>query len=145
MIDGKCERCGTPVVQKEIAQWMFKITDYADRLLEGLKKVDWPETTKTAQENWIGRSEGAEIEFLIPNSKETIRVFTTRADTLFGATYLVLAPEHPMVMKLTTDKNLDKVNKYLEEAKKEKRTGPSASGKRKNRRFHRQLCCQSDK
>ncbi len=118
VIDGKCERCKTPVVQKEIAQWMFKITDYADRLLEGLKKVDWPETTKTAQENWIGRSEGAEIEFLIPNSKETIKVFTTRIDTLFGATYLVLAPEHPMVMKLTTDKNLDKVNKYLEEAKK---------------------------
>ena len=118
VVDGKCERCGTLVAQKEIAQWMYKITDYADRLLEGLKKVDWPETTKTAQENWIGRSEGTEIEFLIPNSKETIRVFTTRADTLFGATYLVLAPEHPMVMKLTTDKNLDKVNKYLEEAKK---------------------------
>ena len=118
VVDGKCERCKTPVVQKEIAQWMFKITDYADRLLEGLKKVDWPETTKTAQENWIGRSEGTEIEFLIPNSKETIRVFTTRIDTLFGATYMVLAPEHPMVMKLTTDKNLDKVNKYLEEAKK---------------------------
>lgn len=118
VVDGKCERCKTPVVQKEIAQWMFKITDYADRLLEGLKKVDWPETTKIAQENWIGRSEGTEIEFLIPNSKEMIRVFTTRIDTLFGATYLVLAPEHPMVMKLTTDKNLDKVNKYLEEAKK---------------------------
>ena len=118
VIDGRCERCGAPVVQKEIAQWMFKITDYADRLLEGLKKVDWPETTKTAQENWIGRSEGTEIEFLISNSKETIKVFTTRADTLFGATYLVLAPEHPMIMKLTTDKNLDKVNKYLEEAKK---------------------------
>ncbi len=118
VVDGKCERCGTLVVQKEIAQWMYKITDYADKLLEGLKKVDWPETTKTAQENWIGRSEGTEIEFLIPNSKEMIKVFTTRADTLFGATYLVLAPEHPMVMKLTTDKNLDKVNKYLEEAKK---------------------------
>jgi len=118
VVDGKCERCGTLVVQKEIAQWMYKITDYADRLLDGLKKVDWPETTKIAQENWIGRSEGTEIEFLIPNSKETIKVFTTRADTLFGATYLVLAPEHPMVIKLTTDKNLDKVNKYLEEAKK---------------------------
>ena len=118
VVDGKCERCGTLVVQKEIAQWMYKITDYADKLLEGLKKVDWPETTKTAQENWIGRSEGTEIEFLIPNSKETVKVFTTRIDTLFGATYLVLAPEHPMVMKLTTDENLDKVNKYLEEARK---------------------------
>ncbi len=118
VVDGRCERCKTLVVQKEIAQWMFKITDYADRLLEGLKKVDWPETIKTAQENWIGRSEGAEIEFLIPNSKETIKVFTTRVDTLFGATYLVLAPEHPMVLKLTTDERLDKVNRYLEEAKK---------------------------
>jgi leucyl-tRNA synthetase len=147
VVNGKCERCGESVVQKEIAQWMLRITNYADRLLEGLKKVDWPETTKTAQENWIGRSEGAEIEFLIlpilseskiqkqnrgssisgqirnleeigTNSKETIKVFTTRADTLFGATYLVLAPEHPMVLKLTTDENLDKVNKYLEEARK---------------------------
>jgi leucyl-tRNA synthetase len=118
VVDGRCERCKTLVVQKEIAQWMFKITDYADRLLEGLKKVDWPETIKTAQENWIGRSEGAEIEFLIPNSKELIKVFTTRVDTLFGATYLVLAPEHPMVLKLTTDERLDKVNRYLEEAKK---------------------------
>jgi len=87
-------------------------------LLEGLKKVDWPETAKIAQENWIGRSEGAEIDFLVPNSKKTIKVFTTRIDTLYGATYLVLAPEHPMVLKLTTDENLDKVNKYLEEAKR---------------------------
>ena len=118
VIDGRCERCNELVVQKEITQWMLKITDYADRLLEGLKKIDWPETTKIAQGNWIGRSEGAEINFLIPNSKETIKVFTTRIDTLFGATYLILAPEHPMVVKLTTDNNLDKVNKYLEEAKK---------------------------
>jgi leucyl-tRNA synthetase len=125
VVDGACERCHTPVVQKEIAQWMFKITDYAERLLEGLKRVDWPETTKIAQKNWIGRSEGALVKFPIFNSQSLnnkgegyIEVFTTRIDTLFGATYLVLAPEHPMVAKLTTDENLDKVNKYLEETKK---------------------------
>ena len=118
VIDGKCDRCGTEVVQKELAQWMFKITDYADRLVGDLEKLNWPEVTKTAQKNWVGRSRGAEIKFLIPNSKETIKVFTTRADTLFGATYLVLAPEHPLVTKLTTDENLDKVSKYLQEARK---------------------------
>ena len=118
VVNGCCDRCGVEVIQKELAQWMFKITDYADRLVDGLEKLDWPEVTKTAQKNWVGRSEGAEIQFLIPNSRETIKVFTTRADTLFGATYLVLAPEHPLVTKLTTDDNLDKVSKYLQEARK---------------------------
>ena len=118
-----CDRCGTEVEQKELAQWMFKITDYADRLIDDLDKVDYPETVKVAQRNWIGRSEGALIKFPIFNSKFSkggqgyIEVFTTRADTLFGATYLVLAPEHPMVMKITKDENLDAVNKYLEEVK----------------------------
>lgn len=115
--DGYCDRCGTQVEQKELAQWMFKITDYADRLIDDLDKVDYPKTIKVAQKNWIGRSEGALIKFLIPNSKEYIEVFTTRVDTLFGATYLVLAPEHPIVMKLTKDENLNVVNKYLEEVK----------------------------
>jgi len=115
---GICDRCGTQVEQKELYQWMFKITDYADRLIDDLDIVDYPETTKVAQRNWIGRSEGAIIQFLIPNSKLLIPVFTTRADTLFGATYLVLAPEHPMVMKLTKDENLNAVNKYLEEVRK---------------------------
>ena len=115
---GVCDRCGTEVEQKELAQWMFKITDYADRLIDDLERVDYPETVKVAQRNWIGRSEGAIIQFLIPNSKLLIPVFTTRADTLFGATYLVLAPEHPMVTKLTKDENLSAVNKYLEEVKK---------------------------
>jgi leucyl-tRNA synthetase len=118
VVDGKCDRCGTEVVQKELSQWMFKITDYADRLIDDLVKVDWPEVAKTAQINWIGRSRGAEIHFLLPNSKETIKVFTTRADTLFGATYVVLAPEHPLVEKLTTDDKLDSVNKYLVEVRK---------------------------
>ena len=121
--DGHCDRCGTEVEQKELFQWMFKITDYADRLLDDLDKVDYPETVRVAQRNWIGRSEGALLKFPIFNSKfskggqEYIEVFTTRADTLFGATYLVLAPEHPMVTKLTKDENLDTINKYLEEVK----------------------------
>jgi len=97
---------------------MFKITDYADRLIDDLDNVDYPETVKVAQKNWIGRSEGVIIKFLVPNSKEYIEVFTTRADTLFGATYLVLAPEHPMVTKLTKNENLNAVNKYLEDVKK---------------------------
>ena len=124
VVDGKCERDGEPVIQKEITQWMFRITDYADRLIDDLSGLDWPETTKTAQKNWIGRSEGASTKFPIFNSQfskggqEYIEVFTTRADTLFGATYLVIAPEHPMVMKLTDDRHLDGINKYLEEAKR---------------------------
>ncbi len=139
--DGLCDRCGTEVEQKELAQWMFKITDYADRLVDDLDRVDYPETVKVAQRNWIGRSEGAIIKFKLDtqinadstrinadeigvdqrkNQRESafIEVFTTRADTLFGATYLVLAPEHPMVIKLTKDENLNAVNKYLEEVKK---------------------------
>ena len=136
VIDGCCDRCGAEVVQKELAQWMYKITEYADRLiddLEGARPVrnregsqrasvsngmDWPEVTKTAQRNWIGRSRGAEIHFLLPNSKKVIKVFTTRADTLYGATYMVLAPEHPLVTKLTKDQHLDSVSKYLETTKK---------------------------
>ena len=120
--DGCCDRCGTEVEQKEIFQWMFKITDYADRLIDDLDKVDYPETVRVSQKNWIGRSEGAIIQFLIPNSKFLIPVFTTRADTLFGATYLVLAPEHPMVTKLTKDENLNAVNKYIEEVKNKTET-----------------------
>ena len=120
--DGCCDRCGTEVEQKELFQWMFKITDYADRLIDDLDKVDYPETVRVSQKNWIGRSEGAIIQFLIPNSKFLIPVFTTRADTLFGATYLVLAPEHPMVTKLTKDENLNAVNKYIEEVKNKTET-----------------------
>jgi leucyl-tRNA synthetase len=115
---GTCERCDTEVLQKELEQWMFKITDYAERLIDDLDYVDLQESIKIAQKNWIGKSEGAEIEFLIPNSKETIKVFTTRPDTLFGATYFVLAPEHPMVEKLTTDESKEEVEKYIKEAKR---------------------------
>jgi len=116
--DGKCERCGTEAKKKNIRQWMLKITAYADRLLSGLDKLDWPASIKTLQNNWIGRSEGAEVDFGISGSDEKIRVYTTRPDTLFGATYMVLAPEHDLVLKLA-DKitNSGEVNGYIDTAK----------------------------
>ncbi len=99
--EGACERCGTAVVQRDLEQWFYRITDYAERLLAGLDGLpDWPEKVKVMQRNWIGRSEGAEIDFPVPAAKETITVFTTRPDTVHGATFLVLAPEHPLVPKL---------------------------------------------
>ncbi|MEO6325253.1 MAG: class I tRNA ligase family protein, partial [Thermoanaerobaculia bacterium] len=98
---GVCERCKTPVVQKELEQWFLRITEYAERLLSGLEELDtWPEKVRTMQRNWIGRSEGADLDFEVPALGEKIRVFTTRPDTVFGATALVLAPEHPLVPRL---------------------------------------------
>lgn len=100
VVDGGCERCGAEVIKKELSQWYFKITDYADRLLENLDTLHgWPEKVKIMQKNWIGKSHGAEIEFEIEDFTEKLTVFTTRADTLYGATYMVLAPEHPYVKK----------------------------------------------
>lgn len=96
VVDGVCERCGTEVVQKQMPQWNIKITDYADRLIDDLEGLDWPKQIKDAQINWIGRSEGAQIDFPLTNG-EKLTVFTTRPDTLFGATYMVVAPEHPLV------------------------------------------------
>lgn len=110
-----CERCGTPVVQKEMEQWFFKITDYAERLLDDLEQVDWPSKVKTMQENWIGKSQGALIDFVVEKGKHKVQVFTTRADTLYGATYMVLAPEHPMVDKLTTPDQKSSVSKYVKD------------------------------
>jgi len=115
--DGTCERCDTTVIQKNLYQWFFKITDYVEELLEGLNNIDWPEKTKLMQRNWIGRSDGAEAVFKLSNSDEEIKVFTTRPDTLFGATYVVLAPEHPLVDKLTTDKYKKAVQDYRESIK----------------------------
>jgi len=116
--DGRCERCDTIVEQRLLDQWVFKITNYAHKLLDGLDKIDWPETTKILQKNWIGRSEGATIKFQIPNSKDYIEIFTTRPDTIFGATFMVLAPEHELVKKITKDQFLGQVNNYLEKTKK---------------------------
>ncbi len=116
VINGKCERCGTAVEKKMLKQWMLKITKYADRLLEGLERVDWPEGIKTLQRNWIGKSEGVEISFELVADRaveNTVKVFTTRPDTLFGATYLVLSPEHELVAKITTDKQKMAVEKYV--------------------------------
>ncbi len=118
VVGGKCERCETEVVTKELEQWFFKITKYAEKLLSGLKKIDWPEKIKIMQENWIGRSEGADVKFKIDGKKNKyIEVFTTRADTLFGATYMVLAPENPLVSELTKNKQKKKVESYIKKTK----------------------------
>lgn len=114
VVNGACERCGTPVVQKDLEQWFFKITEYADRLIDDLDKVDWPESTKINQRNWIGRSEGAEIAFPVTGTALVIKVFTTRPDTIFGATYVVLAPEHPLADALAERaSNKDEVLSYM--------------------------------
>ena len=114
VIDGKSERGGHPVVRKPMKQWVFRITDYAESLLKGLDDVDWPENVKELQKNWIGKSDGANVMFDIPSIDETISVFTTRPDTLFGATYMVLAPEHPLVDMLTKEECKKDVLKYIE-------------------------------
>jgi leucyl-tRNA synthetase len=117
--DGKCERCGTTIEKKPLRQWVIKITDYADKLLNDLNLLtDWPESVKEAQKNWIGRSEGSELWFNIKNAEEKIRVFTTRPDTLYGVTYLVLAPENKLVDELKSQiTNWSAVEKYREEVK----------------------------
>ena len=119
VINGKCDRCGTDVEQRKLSQWMFKITTFADDLVDGLDRVEWPETTRLAQRNWIGRSEGSLIKFKIKDFNKNIEVFTTRADTLFGATYVVLAPENKLVQDLKPYiTNWDEVEKYATEAKR---------------------------
>ena len=114
---GRCERCGTEVVRKNLTQWFFKITEYAEELLSGLDGLDWPEKTKNMQRNWIGKSTGCEIEFAC-ESGDVIRVYTTRCDTIFGVTYVVLAPEHPLALKLTTPEQLPAVEAYIAAAAK---------------------------
>lgn len=113
VVDGKCERCGTAVTKKNLRQWMLKITEYADRLLDDLQELDWPEKVKKMQAEWIGRSYGAEVDFALEGREDKITVFTTRPDTLYGATFLVLAPEHPMVQKICTDAQREKVDAYI--------------------------------
>jgi leucyl-tRNA synthetase len=116
--DGTAERSGAKVEKKEIDQWYIKITDYAQRLSDDLEKLDWPKQIKEQQKNWIGKSDGSEVSFEIKDSDEKVKVFTTRVDTIFGATYLVLAPEHDLVSKLAEDsENKDEIFKYVEEAK----------------------------
>ena len=121
VVQGKCDRCATQVERKDLRQWILRITQYADRLLEDLAEVDWPESTLSMQRNWIGRSEGAEVVFTIAEGTlkgETIKVFTTRPDTLYGATYMVLSPEHVLVEKITTDEYKKSVSEYQAAARK---------------------------
>ena len=116
---GKCERCGSEVEQKTMKQWMLKITDYAEKLLVGLEKLNWKEEIKEAQRNWIGKSEGTEVIFDVENSDKKIKIITTRVDTIFGATFMVLSPEHELVTQLETRIiNLKEVRAYIEKAKK---------------------------
>ena len=132
VVSGACERCGTEVEKKNMLQWNIKITDYAERLLNDLDALDWPEPIKQAQREWIGKSEGALIEFTVHSAQGTdvLEVFTTRPDTLFGATYVVLAPEHPLVQKLHMQ-NRAEVDAYIAQAKKKKDIERTAEGKEK--------------
>ena len=113
VVDGCCERCGSPVTKKNLKQWMLRITKYADRLLNDLDKLDWPEKVKKMQTDWIGKSYGAEVDFPVEGKDEKITVYTTRPDTLHGATFMVLAPEHAMAKELATDETREAVEKYI--------------------------------
>lgn len=133
VLTGKCERCNSDVIQKVQSQWMLKITEYAERLINDLDDVDYLPKIKAQQVNWIGKSEGAEIDFKVDTSEKTLRVYTTRPDTIFGATYMVIAPEHSLVQSLQTKiTNLSAVTKYIEESKKksslERTEGKEKSG-----------------
>ncbi|OSP20477.1 leucine--tRNA ligase [Staphylococcus agnetis] len=118
VVDGVSERGGHPVVRRPMKQWVLKITAYADRLLEDLETLDWPESIKDMQRNWIGRSEGAKVSFKVEQSEDKIDVFTTRPDTIYGATFLVLSPEHTLVNQITTPEHLDTITRYQQEAAK---------------------------
>ncbi len=111
--DGKCDRCGSDATKKNLRQWMLKITAYAERLLADLEQLDWPEKVKKMQSEWIGKSYGAEVDFAVDGSDKKIRVFTTRPDTLYGSTFMVLAPEHELVKELTTEDKREEVEKYV--------------------------------
>ncbi len=119
VVNGACERCGSEVVRKVKSQWMLKITEYADKLIDGLDDVDYIEKVKTSQKNWIGRSNGAEVDFKLNGKEEALRVYTTRPDTLFGATYMVISPEHPLIDKYKDEiANYDAILEYREMASK---------------------------
>jgi leucyl-tRNA synthetase len=113
VVNGECERCGSPVTKKNLRQWMLKITQYADRLLDDLDQLDWPEKVKKMQSDWIGKSYGAEIDFKVDGSEEQVKVYTTRPDTLYGATFMVVAPEHALAAKLAIDENKAEVEDYI--------------------------------
>lgn len=116
VVNGACERCGTPVTKKNLRQWMLKITEYADRLLDDLDTLDWPEKVKKMQADWIGKSYGAEVDFAVDGREDKIKVYTTRPDTLYGATFMVLSPEHALAKHLATEDNQEAVEKYILDA-----------------------------
>lgn len=116
--EGKCERCDSDVVQKPLTQWYLKITKYAERLLQGLKTLDWPEKTKLMQRNWIGRSEGCDVRWKVEDKNIVLDTFTTTVDTIFGVTFMVISPEHPLLVELVTKEHRAKVEKYCNEARK---------------------------
>ena len=130
--DGKCERCGTPVTIKHLEQWFFKITDYAERLLEDLDKLEgWPEHVKIMQRNWIGKSEGAEVEFPVEGTDIKIKIFTTRPDTLWGVTFMALAPESPLVEQIVTDDRREELKEFLTRMSQQDRYKRTAVGAEK--------------
>jgi leucyl-tRNA synthetase len=132
VVNGTCERCGSEVIRRDMKQWFFRITDYAERLLEGLKDLDWPEKTKKGQSYWIGRSEGARIRFPIPLIGEEVEVFTTRPDTLYGVTYIVFAPEHALLERIVQDEQRAAVDAYIEAARKKNEIERTAVEKEKS-------------
>ncbi|MBO5851381.1 MAG: leucine--tRNA ligase, partial [Clostridia bacterium] len=140
VIQGTCERCHNLVIQKDLTQWFFKITDYAEELLQGLDNLDWPSKTKAMQKNWIGKSIGGEILFKCENGEDEFRVFTTRADTVFGVSYVVLAPEHPLVKKLMTKKQSKEVLEYIENTLKTKEIERLSLDREKNGVFTGAYC-----
>src|SRR6478672_2061827 len=114
VVNGRCERCGAEVIRKDLVQWFWRITEYADRLLDDLDKLEaWPDRVRTMQRNWIGRSTGAEIAFPVQGRDDVIKVYTTRPDTIFGATFMVLAPEHPLVEVITSPEQREAVQAYV--------------------------------
>jgi len=141
VVNGACERCQSEVEQKNMNQWFFKITDFIEDngetsgLISGLDKIDWPESTKISQRNWIGKKEGIDIDYQIEGTDKKITVFTTRPDTNFGATFVVLAPEHSLVKKITTQENLEAVENYLQETSKKTEIDRMAEGRKKTGAF----------
>src|SRR5688572_18136092 len=108
-----CDRCGGVIYKRDLEQWYLRITDYAQELLDELDGLDWPERVKTMQRNWIGRSQGARLQFSLEGHQEALEVFTTRPDTVFGATFMVMAPEHPLVGQITTGEHREAVDAYI--------------------------------
>ncbi len=132
VVDGKSERGGHPVYRMPMKQWMLKITDYAEKLLEGLDKLDWPEGTKELQRNWIGKSVGLQMKFKVDGTQDEFEIFTTRPDTLWGVSYMALAPEHPLVGKITTEAQKASVKKYQEEASQKSEVARQDASKEKS-------------